>query len=515
MKNKFIKLTVAAAAVVVSVTSFNACNKNGLDVPLTGETEDALQSPDQVFKLISGIYAKMNEIYNPAAFGAGGTPLHGFFYVMGDDITQSDISNFEHFGGITASDGATAIFYKYLYQMNGRANFTIDLIGKKTAIYGSDATTLNTHMGEAKFLRGYTHYMLWNYFGTAPVVNKVYNSINETFEAKNSSGTELLDSAIADFKDAANLLPVSYPAASAGRVTQNTANAYLGKALVFKGTVLKTAAHFSEALTALNKVNAALLPNVMENFSYKFENGAESFFEYQATRSAGDNPWIANDLPGAEGNGTTCTTWNFYELEGDAAPWVYNGENGKMRPTQKLLNLFDPNDPRKNQFTDNSNPLQPRFRKYVTENQLIPGKNGCSVNNPRLMRYADVVLLKAEATLKSGGSKAAAIGFLNEVRTRARGTGTAPANRNTGESSEAVIMQWIMDERMMELCGEDSQRWFDVRRWHLGGTITLNAAYFNSIAAASNSFLVPKNLNLPIPNDEIIINANLVQNPGY
>jgi starch-binding outer membrane protein, SusD/RagB family len=515
MKNKLIK-TAMVSALFGAMVTINSCNKNGLDVPLTGDTEESLESPEQIFKVVASAYGKMNELYNPAGHRAASFPaIHEFFYVMGDDITQIDISNYEHFGGITASDGSVAYFYKQLYLMNGRANFAIDIVEKKASVYAGNTALKNTHMGEAKFLRGYTHWLLWNYYGTAPVVTKRYNSIDETFEAGNSTGTELLDAAIADFKEAADLLPDSYGANFRGRITKNAANAFLGKALVFKGSATNNAGAYTEALTALNKVTATLSANVMDNFSFKHENNSESLFEFQATLSAADNLWIPNDLVGANNNGAACTTWNFYELEPGTSGWIFNGEQGKMRPTQKLLSLFEANDPRRTAFTDNSDPTKPRFRKYVTENQLIPGREGCSVNNPRIMRYADVLLLKAEATLKSGGSKAAAIGFLNEVRTRARGAGTSPANRNTGEGSDAVVMQWIMDERMMELCGEDSQRWFDLRRWHLGNTITLNAAFFNSINSTANSFAVPKNLNLPIPNDEIIINPKLVQNPGY
>ena len=102
-----------------------------------------------------------------------------------------------------------------------------------------------------------------------------------------------------------------------------------------------------------------------------------------------------------------------------------------------------------------------------------------SVNNPRLFRYADVLLLKAEATLQSGGSTAEAIGFINEVRKRARDMvpgGTAPADYSTAETDKNLIMKWIMDERLIELAGE-GQRWFDVRRWDKQGIITLDNAF--------------------------------------
>ena len=93
-----------------------------------------------------------------------------------------------------------------------------------------------------------------------------------------------------------------------------------------------------------------------------------------------------------------------------------------------------------------------------------------SLNNVRILRYADVLLLKAEAILQSGGSTSAAIDLINDVRTRARNMvagGTEPANFSTAETNKNTIMQWIMDERLREL-GAEGGRWFDVRRWALG-----------------------------------------------
>jgi hypothetical protein len=141
---------------------------------------------------------------------------------------------------------------------------------------------------------------------------------------------------------------------------------------------------------------------------------------------------------------------------------------------------------------------------------------GGSINNTRLLRYADVLLLKAEAIVQSGGATAAAVGLVNEIRTRARNMvpgGTVPANLSTAETNRETIMRWIMDERFRELAGE-GQRWPDIRRWHIQGIITLTNAFFNS-NSSSMSFQLPKHLLFPIPNSEIDVNPNMVQNTGY
>jgi len=131
------------------------------------------------------------------------------------------------------------------------------------------------------------------------------------------------------------------------------------------------------------------------------------------------------------------------------------------------------------------------------------------------LRYADVLLLKAEAMLQSGGNTADAIGLINQVRTRARNMvdgGIEPANFSTTETNKGTIMQWIMDERLREL-GAEGQRWFDVRRWALGGVITLNKDFYDSNWPSLS--WDDHYLNLPIPSTEIDKNPNIVQNPGY
>ena len=129
------------------------------------------------------------------------------------------------------------------------------------------------------------------------------------------------------------------------------------------------------------------------------------------------------------------------------------------------------------------------------------------------MRYGDVLLLKAEALNESAGSTSQAIDLVNQVRTRARGAGASPADRDNTITDRAQIRQMIMDERLMELAGE-GQRWFDLRRWALGGQITLNDAFFDSAIPADMGF-EDKNLNFPIPTSETNVNPNITQNTGY
>jgi starch-binding outer membrane protein, SusD/RagB family len=150
-----------------------------------------------------------------------------------------------------------------------------------------------------------------------------------------------------------------------------------------------------------------------------------------------------------------------------------------------------------------------------------------SMNNVRILRYAESKLLAAEATLLSGGSTATAIGLINEVRARANawatGAGLAnpPAPRSTTETDEDVIMQWIEDERVAELLGEEQIRWFDLKRWDARGYKDISGwdgsiTGFSTDLASTFSFEYPKHLLFPIPQDEVNRNQAITDNnPGY
>jgi hypothetical protein len=183
--------------------------------------------------------------------------------------------------------------------------------------------------------------------------------------------------------------------------------------------------------------------------------------------------------------------------------WVAGG----IRPLINCKASFTDGDPRLPvTLTDDKKNVV----KYVRDGGALDG-SVISRNNNRVLRFADVLLLKAEAVLQSGGSPAEAIDLVNQVRTRARRAGLVPENLSTTETDKATIMQWIMDERLRELAGE-GHRWFDLRRWHMAGYITLNNAYFSSLVPGDMEFK-PNNILFPIPTNETDVNPNVVQNP--
>lgn len=507
MKNNLIKITVFAF--LVTAVIYFSCNKDILNIPPPTQSENSFFTTESEFRTaMIGAYATLTDYYSSANSGSGGSAELEIWFLPGDDLTHNGSEVFEIFDGMNPSDGKLNQFFKSSYILIARANKVMEKIREADPAIFTTPNMRNYMEGEGLFLRGFAHFMLWNVFGTAPVDTIVVKSTSQ-FNIPSSQGVQLLDQAIDDLARAAALLPTTpWDANNVGRATANAANGMLGKALVFRGTVTNTDADFTAAITAFNKISGvSLVADFGANFRSNSENNAESVFEFQGGKNIigqGQNTWLANDACDCGVAGS------YYQMFYDGAGSYMGG--GRYSPTNKLKNIFAATDPRL-PLTLNNDKTQ--IVKYVVGGDVLDGAVN-SLNNHRILRYAEVLLLKAEAIIQSGGSAAEAIGLINQIRTRARtmpGGTTEPANLNTAETNTTTIMQWIMDERLRELAAE-GHRWFDMRRWHMAGYITLTNASFDSDVPGRMDF-APFNLLFPIPDGETSRNPNIVQNEGY
>lgn len=483
---------------------YNACNDKRLDLQPFSPTEAAFFKDEIDFERATlAIYAGMTDLY---WYGASGTPgyLHRVWLLPGDDITTVGTEDYEIFSTLEPNSPQLGQYYRVNYQVITRANTLLEKIDEVDDGVYVTPNLKEHHRGEALFMRALMYFNLWNFFGTPPLVLKRLDITEIT--QPSSTDNQLLDQVITDLEEAASLLPAQWDASNRGRATANSANGLLGKALVFRGTVTKNTADFTAAVAAFNNITGVTLTtNYADNFSARAENNSESLFEFQASQSPGENLWLPNDFDNPIGN--MSTYWGFYEDH-----WSLFGATPFIG-TQKLVDSFEPGDPRLPLTVDAESK---DFKKYVTEN-VKESQGVGSLNNPRILRYADVLLLKAEAILQSGGSTVEAIDLINQVRARARSMvagGTAPADRNTAEADPTTVMNWIMQERLIELAGEDAHRWLDLRRWHIAGYIDLGNFDFSS-ARNDVAFNPSKHLLFPIPLVELDLNPNVRQNPNY
>lgn len=495
--------------------SSNSCDENNLELNPTIPSESTyFQTPGQFREGVLGVYSKLVYFYNYRS----GSWLHDVRLLPDDDLTTTGGNPFEIFASIEPGNGKVSNYFTFLYQIVNRANAMLEQFDEKGDVAfktEAEKALMNNMVGEVLFLRAYANFLLWDYFDNPPLKTVRTGEGANQFES-NSGPNELLDFAIADLVEAANKLPESWtPALEKGRVTRNGANALLGKAYLFRATVTNNNADHIKAVEAFKKVSGATLESKFEdNFRADKENNLESLFEVQlGNSSTPTNVWLATD--DFLGNGEISGYWGFFDNN-----FALYG-TPIFTPTASLLAAFDASDPRRSHTmkADGSG-----VTKYVEFSSADGSTGGVAYfNNARVIRLSDVKLMEAEAIIRSGGSTAEAIQLINDVRKRARESvvpaATEPADRNVDESDRTTIMRWVIEERRLELAFEEGHRWADLRRWHEGGVLQevygMDLTNWNFGSLRTDFNFSTKNLNLPIPNSELLLNTNVSQNSAW
>jgi hypothetical protein len=254
------------------------------------------------------------------------------------------------------------------------------------------------------------------------------------------------------------------------------------------------------------------------------------------------NPWLSVDFGlnenqniGAAGTGRKIVSGAACH-NSICAPGANSHGYGQLHITLPLQNEFEPNDPRRpqtiyldgDQYTEAGDMFSSQWSitgstpsKYIKPFVPEGFPNNWDGNNERIIRYADVLLMAAEAELLGNGNVSQAVDYINMVRDRARdyhqifyGT-PAPAGTLPPVAAGSVeeVFDALMHERRIEFALE-VHRYDDLVRWHRAGLINIGTDidFGNTIA---NSNWNVRHLLKPIPQSEIDLNSNLVQNPDY
>ena len=404
--------------------------------------------------------------------------------------------------------------------------------------------------GEAKFVRAYFNFILARMFGTPPVVTQVASSIEETRLANSQPG-EIWDLMESDLETA--ITGLAGLNLEAGRASEWAARALLGKIRIYRAQWLGQPEKYAQAEESLQQVVSSgrfQLVAYEDNFDYRTENNAESLFELQASFGTDINGWAATDENGggaSAGTGRPLAT-GAGGFNGVNAPGGFDWGDGGIIMTPTLVAEFESygsatvtvpgtgtevevtvRDPRAywtfystgeeyGRACNAQEPVPYNFvwgcdgddvapsaaaswsvtghtpAKYIRPYENYAGgqmlNQSVSQNNERLIRYADVLLLLAEAKILGSGDLAGAAALINEVRGRARdawdsayGSESADAALYAGFSrpanllpdvvpaSQGQMFEALMHERRVEMSLEFS-RFADLVRWLRGGLIT-------------------------------------------
>ncbi|HMO38141.1 MAG TPA: RagB/SusD family nutrient uptake outer membrane protein [Saprospiraceae bacterium] len=391
-----------------------------------------------------------------------------------DNVTQSagNLSNFDNFA-LRSDNPRLNTTWSSCYRGIQRCNIVLNRIGA----IEMDETIRNIRKGEVKFLRALTYFNLVRIWGDVPLVlNEIENTF-EAFEHTRQPKDEVYAEIIKDLQEAAAALPNSFDAANVGRATKGAAQTLLGKVYLTRG-------QYNEAATILEQVINVGTYKLLDNFKAVFEvankNNAESIFEVQFKS-------------GTNGEGLNITP-----------PWDPSDANN--RPSNNILNFFvAENDPRLDMSVDTAS-----GKPYSAKRVDVRGSDGAFGFNVMVLRYADVLLMAAEALNEVGYNNGKAFDYLNQVRSRVGvptyTTATLPNQQN--------FRLAIEKERRLELAFEN-HRWFDLLR--TGRALDVMKAAAGGNDASALAYTITENqLLFPIPQTQIDASGGkLTQNPGY
>jgi len=382
--------------------------------------------------------------------------------------------------------------WQYLYTGINRANIVLERIPP----IEMDDQLKSRILGEAKFLRALYFFTLSHMFGDVPI--RLVPSGLETLTQAKSSRAEVVAQAIKDLQEAEQVLPLrsAQAAADLGRATKGSATALMGKVYLYNQQWSEAAAKFAELIAT---GEYALDADYMPQFLLGGDNTGESIFEVQF--QTGGPGWDNSS------DGSWISGWN--GVAGHGAAITY-GFGGGAQPNQDFVDDFEEGDKRRGYiveegddylgipFASANSPTGYGVLKYIVPLTAEVGSGNSPINN-HLIRYADALLMYAEALNESnGGPTDEAYDAFNQVRNRA-GLGDLPEGMTKQEFFNALVR-----ERRIELYLEGHRTW-DIVRWGLGG----------EILTTTNEFQEGRNEFMPIPQSELNANPLMVQNPNY
>ncbi len=486
MKKNIIKVAGLFFALVFTVS----CDESFLNFPPEGKLpdEEFFVTEAHAEQAVNAAYAHMRT-WSQVAF-----PMYAVQEMPSDNALKGSavgdaafLNNYVYFT-VTPNESQVSHYWSSRYkgvnlcnQVIGKIEFTSTPEAKKERL-----------IAEAKFLRACYYFDLVRAYGDIPLVTSIDDAVAQASERASKAKVFLLITS--DLSDAAAVLPVEHDASNRGRATKGAAQTLLAKVNLY-------VENWAEAASLTDAVIASGQYQLMDDFWGMFriagENCAESVFEVQCPYDPGD--WNLTNCQHAEPQGPRGDYgWGFNVPTDDLAE-AYDAAGDTIRKNATII-YFGHNTPNGERITGiGLNEMEgvsvPRYngKVYSTKEERTELGRWCSWGaNIRVLRYAEVLLINAEAKAR-GGDIPGAAASLNQVRERAGLPGI----------SNPTVDQ-IINERRLELAME-GDRFFDLVR--TGQAATKLASY---------GFTSGKNEVFPIPQNIIdMTNGTITQNLGY
>lgn len=519
MKKKYLSLLAACSFLFAGCSDFLDMNPNGI------LDEESVSGVEQLDKLVISAYSMLGNDHYDIPFN-----LWPYGNVRSDDAykggrNESDIQDFHFYetsSNITANFGEPDGLWYNCYIAISRANNALRSLNN---VSEQDFPNKKIRIGECRFIRGHFYFLLKVLFKSIPYIDETvaiedYGTISNIALSNDELWQKIAD----DFKAAYDNLPESQ-GTDVGRANKYSAAAYLAKTYLYKAyrqdekhnVTEINAEDLKQVLTFSNEVMSSDY-GLEDDFAYNFlpgsyENGKESLFAIQHSTD----------------DGTLYGRLNFSDALN--VPMKFSGSCDFQKPSQNLVNAYKTvnglpefSDYNKADYNANTDKVDPRlyhtvalpgvpykydkkniFDESWTRNKAVYGlysslKENVALNDPSsvlidpfrantknkiVIRYADVVLMRAEALIELDREKEA-LPLINEIRERAKkSTGLIDyaenvdialyvdnVNCNWTKPYAREALRW---ERRLELAME-SQRFFDLVRWGIADSV-INTFY--------------------------------------
>lgn len=471
------EIRISLVVLIVSVF-FLGCDDFVEEVEIVDPTAEESGEDFQPIQFVTGVYGRHTDFAYAFSF-LGITEIISDNADKGSAPTDTGADK-DQLDGLTHTPSSVSIraMWTQWYKAIGRASLAIEFTESFEPIDESLRTRL---IGECKFLRALNYFWLVRSFGDVP--------LQDVDILNRAPVTEVYAFIEQDLMEAIDALPLKsdYAVQDLGRATQGAAQALLAKVLLYQEKWQEAA---DMANNVINSGEYDLEPDYATVWRASTENGIESIFELQ-----GRGEIIAHGIQqysstqgarGPDGFGWGFNTpsedlLNAFESEGDAirrdATIIFAGET-----------LFDGRQ-------INPGVENPRYNEKAYSS--LNAGQGDGDKNIRILRFAEILLIRAEA-LNELGQGDAALQPLNQVRTRVSLPEITSADQNT-------LRQAIWKERRLELAMEHD-RWYDLLRQGRAAEV---------MQAVGKPFETGKHELYPIPNDQLIQTPDMEQNPGW
>lgn len=512
--------------ILCSVSVLWSCSKGTLEtIPTDRYTEETFWTSEKnAVATLSGCYSVMTE---NGIFGGDATPLweetltpNAYNYI--DDMGFNAIALGTH-----TAVNASIISQRWndAYRGVGRCNTLIS----KIVEVPMDTNLKNRMIAEAKFLRALYYTILETYYDGVPLILDPPN-LEEHESLPRNTREEVVGQVLKDLEEAAAVLPITYPAADKGRATKGAALGLKARILLFEASpLINTTNDVNKYTAAVNAAKAImdlapqakydLFPNYRQILFPVNENNTEVVFDVQfkAPELVGNS----FDLIGRQFNTNAplqdlVTSYEMADgLPADQSPLFDPTDIYKNRDPRFYQTIVFPGDTFMGQVVTHVAPFTPTgyaLKKYTIydkepNSNLIGGLQ--SPTNYVVIRYADILLMYAEAQNEAVGPDQSVYDAVNRVRDRAD-----MPDLKVG-LSQTEMREAIRKERRIEFAGEGFY-YNDIRRWKTAEQV-MNATIYDS----ENNVIQKRTFNpardywWPIPQVERDLNPSLTQNPLY